>query len=135
VTDAAITARVRRRPLIWIKGDISFSQCLHCPRGQCPPIQLRPLTGALVFCLGATANECPRGGDLADAGATMSTHEFVYAAEAHEIAARPSTGPLPVLTAAAPGSRKHETDLIMDALLRDCLGARRPPHAAATPLA
>jgi hypothetical protein len=53
-------------------------------------------------------------------GIQVFRNEFTYAAEATDTAAKISNGPLRVLASAA---RQAETDLIMEALLRECLRA------------
>jgi len=58
-------------------------------------------------------------------GATMSRHEFAFAGEADEAAASLSNDPFPVLASTAQGARHSAADMIMEALLRECLTARR----------
>jgi hypothetical protein len=57
-------------------------------------------------------------------GATMSRREFACAGEANEAAAGLSNDPFPARASAAPGARHSAADMIMEALLRECLRAR-----------
>jgi hypothetical protein len=65
---------------------------------------------------------------------SRSSYDFAFAGEANDAAARLSKSPLPAIASTALDPRHRESDAIMEALLRECLTARRTADPGRLPL-